>query len=658
MRHKSFIYNNLVGIRLLYRLFPKSIILYSALQMLHGVSWVLQVMSVQYFFDGISENQGEISRLVIKILLLGAAYAFAQIMNGVANCYGQILNRKVTKETNKILFRTLDQKEAIAFEYADELDRINKAACGCEGVFWVSTTILDIVFFYVFYFVMMGWYLFSLAPVLSISIVIIFIPNVTARLLHMISFEHLESEAAPVRRKMDYYADCITGKEYYKETRLWGCGKYFFDRYNRMLKKLNRLQFHMQVRKEKINFCINVLTVSAYGIIIGMLVYYVLTDSISVGAFAAVFAALREFYGFMDEVISERLAIAMENMATVKNYLAFIDPAVGEESVHRVQKEDKEESVHQAQKTDAEESVRRVQETDKEECANWVQKENREECVNRIQKSDKKESVRRYQKTDKEEAEQIKLPEKFEIRLEHVSFAYPQPETGERKYALSDIDLLIPWGQTVALVGENGSGKSTLCHIIAGLYSPSEGAISYGGVCRGGRRIVSGISAVFQKFCRYSMSLGENVRISDLEADKSEDRLNQICRETGVVPEWAGGMDGMLGREFGGAEVSGGQWQRIAIARGMYRNNSLLILDEPTAAIDALEEKYLYEEFGKLSRNCTSIIVTHRLASAQIADRILVMKDGRIVQDGTHEELVEAQGEYKAMYELQRQWYR
>ena len=598
MRHKSFIYNNLVGIRLLYRLFPKSIILYSALQMLHGVSWVLQVMSVQYFFDGISENQGEISRLVIKILLLGAAYAFAQSMNGVANCYGQILNRKVTKETNKILFKIIDQKEAISFEYADELDQINKAARGSEGVFWVSTAILDIVFFYVFYFVMMGWYLFSLAPVLSISIVVIFIPNVTARLLHMISFEHLESEAAPVRRKMDYYADCITGKEYYKETRLWGCGKYFFDRYNRMLKKLNRLQFRMQVHKEKINFCINVLTVSAYGIIIGMLVYYVLTDSISVGAFAAVFAALREFYGFMDEVISERLAIAMENMATVKNYLSFIDPAVREESVRRVQK------------------------------------------------------------TDKEEAEQIKLPEKFEIRLEHVSFAYPQPETGERKYALSDIDLLIPWGQTVALVGENGSGKSTLCHIIAGLYSPSEGAVSYGGVCRGGRRIVSGISAVFQKFCRYSMSLGENVRISDLEADKSEDRLNQICRETGVVPEWAGGMDGMLGREFGGAEVSGGQWQRIAIARGMYRNNSLLILDEPTAAIDALEEKYLYEEFGKLSRNCTSIIVTHRLASAQIADRILVMKDGRIVQDGTHEELVEAQGEYKAMYELQRQWYR
>lgn len=584
MRRRNFIYHNLVGLRLLCRMFPGSILFYSVLQMLHGASWVLQVMSVQYFFDGISSSEGGIRPLVFKILLLGTSYAFAQIMNGVANCYGQILNRKVTKETNKILFRTIDRKEAIAFEYAEELDQIEKAVRGSEGVFWVSTTILDILFFYVFYFVMMSWYLFSLAPALSISTVIIFIPNVIARLLHMISFEHLENEAAPVRRKTEYYADCIIGKEYYKETRLWGCGNSFFDRYNQMLKKLNRLHLRMLIRKEKINFCINVLTVSAYGVIIGMLVYYVLTDVISVGAFAAVFAALREFYGFMDEVISERLAIAIENMATVKNYFAFIEE-------------------------------------------------------------------------DKEEPEQIRLPERFDIRLDHVSFAYPQPEAGRQKNVLSDISLRIPWGQTVALVGENGSGKSTLCHIIAGLYSPTEGTFSYGGAQRGAGRIVSGISAVFQKFCRYSMSLGENIRISDMNGDKSEDRLLRVCKDVGVVPEWAGGIGGMLGREFGGAEVSGGQWQRIAIARGIYRNNSLLILDEPTAAIDALEEKYLYEEFGRLSRNCTSIIVTHRLASAQIADRILVIKDGRIVQDGSHDELIAAQGEYRAMYELQRQWY-
>ena len=585
MRRKNFIYYNLEGIKLLYKLFPGRIIFYSILQMLHGVSWVLQVMSVQYFFDGVAEGEGGMLQLVFRILLLGVTYAFAQTMNGIANCYGQILNRKVGKETNKILFRTIDQKEAIAFEYADELDKINKAVHGSEGVFWVSTTILDILFFYVFYFVMMSWYLFSLAPMLSISTVIIFIPNIIARLLHMISFEHLENEAAPIRRKMEYYENCIIGKEYFKETRLWGCGNYFFDKYKKMLKKLNQLHFRMQARKEKINFCINVLTVSAYGVIIVMLVHYVIKDIVSVGAFAAVFAALREFYGFMDEVISERLAVAAENMAAVKNYLEFI-------------------------------------------------------------------------KEDKGEYEPIELPERFEIRLDNVSFAYPQPEEGEQKFVLLDINLRIPWGQTVALVGENGSGKSTLCHIITGLYSPTKGTISYGGMQRGAGRIVKGISAVFQKFCRYHMSLGENIRISDIDSGKSEDELNQLCKEVGVVPEWVGGMDGMLGREFGGTEVSGGQWQRIAIARGMYRKNSLLILDEPTAAIDALEEKYLYEEFSKLCRNCTAIIVTHRLASAQIADRILVVKEGHIVQDGSHSELIAAEGEYKTMYELQRQWYK
>lgn len=218
--------------------------------------------------------------------------------------------------------------------------------------------------------------------------------------------------------------------------------------------------------------------------------------------------------------------------------------------------------------------------------------------------------------------------------------------------------MRIPWGQTVALVGENGSGKSTLCHIIAGLYLPTKGTVSYGDVQRSAGRIVNGISAVFQNFCCYSMSLGGNVKISDVDGDKSEEELEQICKDIGILPEWAGGIDGMLGREFGGAEVSGGQWQRIAIARGIYRKNSLLILDEPTAAIDALEEKYLYEEFAQLSRNCTSIIVTHQLASAQIADRILVIKDGRIVQDGSHSELVAVEGEYKTMYELQRQWYK
>lgn len=585
MKHESFIHYNIVGIRFLYRLFPGKIILYCILQMLHGVSWVLQVVSMQYFFDMIADVQKSIFQLAAGVLLLGMAYAFAQIMNGVVNCYGQILNQKVGKETSKTIFRIIDQKEVTSFEYADELDQIHKASRGAEGVFWVSTTILDIIFFYVFYFAMMSWYLFSLAPVVSVSIVIIFVPNVVARLLHMISFERLENEAAPMQRKMQYYENCMIGKAYLKETRLQGCVSYFLNLYLSLLKRLNYLHFHIQLRKEVINFGISVLTVLAYGGVIGLLIYYVLEGTITAGAFVAVFASLREFYGFMDEVISERIAVAAENMAAVKNYFDFI-------------------------------------------------------------------------KTIKNEQQDMELPEKADIRLENVSFSYPHPKEDARRMALSDINLQIPCGQTVALVGENGSGKSTLCHVIAGLYTPVKGSVSYGGIQKKGRRITKGISAVFQKFCCYYMTLGENVRISDITKPISKEKLHQLCKEVGVDPRWTGGLDGMLGKEFGGKELSGGEWQRIAIARGMFRDKHLLILDEPTAAIDALEEQYIYQKFKELSQNCTAIIVTHRLACAQIADRILVMKDGKIIQDGNHRELMAVEGEYRRMYDLQRQWYK
>ena len=586
MKHKNFFYYNFLGLKLLFGMLPASMSLYCVLQIIHGISWMLQVVFMQYFFDTIEGGGKSTIELATSLLLMGGAFLFAQIMNGVANCFGQILNRRIGKEANKLIFRSIERQEVIAFESADALDRIHKAIRGSEGVFWVSTTILDILFFYTSYFMMMSWYLFSLTPILSISTIIIFIPNVAAKLLRMVAFEQLENEAAPLRRKFVYYEKCMTDKEYFKETRILGCCSYFKSIHAKLLRILNQLHFRAQLQKEKVNFFINFLTVLAYGGIIFLLVYYVMKGTISVGAFAAVLASLREFYGFMDEVISERFAWAAENVATVKNYLSFIKDA------------------------------------------------------------------------DKER-KNVRLPEEFEIKLEDVCFSYPQPDEGNgRLFALEHVDLRIPWGQTVALVGENGSGKSTLCNVIAGLYEPTQGLLSYSEVQRDDGRVVEGISAVFQKFCRYKMRLSENITISEVTRRVTEEELRLLCEEVGVSTEWTGGMDCMLGKEFGGTELSGGQWQRIAIPRGLFREKKLLILDEPTAAIDALEENNLYRSFQKMCHACTAIIVTHRLASAQIADRIIVMKDGKIVQDGKHEELIAMEGEYKRMYELQKKWYK
>lgn len=153
------------------------------------------------------------------------------------------------------------------------------------------------------------------------------------------------------------------------------------------------------------------------------------------------------------------------------------------------------------------------------------------------------------------------------------------------------------------------------------------------------------------------MTIKENITISDCDKVYSDESVSNICDEVGVQLG-KNGVDELLGKEFGGVELSGGQWQRLAIARGIYRDNNLIIFDEPTAAIDPIEESKIFNLLCKYSQGRTAIIVTHRLALTKMADRILVMKDGKIVQDGTHKQLMDEDGEYKKLYQMQMKWYK
>ncbi len=247
------------------------------------------------------------------------------------------------------------------------------------------------------------------------------------------------------------------------------------------------------------------------------------------------------------------------------------------------------------------------------------------------------------------------MPKEFDIRLKHIGFTYPM----SKKEALSDISLTLYQGQTVAVVGENGSGKTTLCRVLMGLYQPDKGEIFYGDHLLSTLELMN-ISAVFQKYCRYKMTVSENIQLGEFWKKTDEKELKGICKDVGIHLEqehFTNGIYTMLGREFDGIELSGGQWQRIAIARGLFKNSNMIILDEPTAAIDPLEETRLYQDFAKICKNKTAVIVTHRLASARIADRVIVMKEGKVIQDGSHEQLISVEGEYKKMYEEQKKWY-
>ena len=252
------------------------------------------------------------------------------------------------------------------------------------------------------------------------------------------------------------------------------------------------------------------------------------------------------------------------------------------------------------------------------------------------------------------------------VVMDEVRFRYPGATTN----AVDGVSLEIPPEQSVAIVGENGAGKSTLVRLLTGMYQPSEGRVLMGDVDTRDTTIESryaGLSAVFQNYQRYAMTLADNVAISDPAARAAgspdcddEDRVWVALARAGFASptdRFPEGYSTMLSREFGGTDLSGGQWQRVAIARGLYRNHDMIILDEPTAAIDPLEETALYKRFVEVAEGRTAIIVTHRLGSARIADRILVMDDGRLVEDGTHEQLMARGGTYATMFEAQAKWY-
>jgi len=265
-----------------------------------------------------------------------------------------------------------------------------------------------------------------------------------------------------------------------------------------------------------------------------------------------------------------------------------------------------------------------------------------------------------FQLPDESEGTETELPKSFDIEFKNVWFRYP----GTDKDILKGLSLKINNGEKVSIVGENGEGKSTMIKLLLGLYTPDKGEILIGGknlydYPLGLRTKMFG--PVFQDFPRYSITLKENIGIGDIDEITNEEKI-MLAAQKGKVHEFAhkfeNGYDTLLGRDFeGGVDISGGQWQRIAIARAFMGDKPILLLDEPTSQLDPIAEADLYKEFASMVENRTAIFITHRLGSTMITDRIFVIHDGKIVQSGTHEELMKTDGIYSRMFNAQKQWY-
>ncbi|MEO7013622.1 MAG: ABC transporter ATP-binding protein, partial [Dokdonella sp.] len=247
------------------------------------------------------------------------------------------------------------------------------------------------------------------------------------------------------------------------------------------------------------------------------------------------------------------------------------------------------------------------------------------------------------------------------IRFEHVTFTYP----GTNTPALHDINLHIRAGESLALVGQNGSGKTTLIKLLTRLYAPDSGRILLDGVDLidwDETTLRRRIGVIFQDFARYQMRVGENIGAGDVNHFEDEARWREAS-EKGMADEFIeslpAGYDTQLGKWFNdGRELSGGQWQKIALARAFMRSQAdILVLDEPTAAMDAEAEATIFEHFRALSKNRIVILISHRFSTVRMADQIIVIQEGRIIEHGSHAQLVQAEGHYAHLFSLQAKGY-
>ncbi len=230
--------------------------------------------------------------------------------------------------------------------------------------------------------------------------------------------------------------------------------------------------------------------------------------------------------------------------------------------------------------------------------------------------------------------------------------------------ALRDVSLELRAGEVVALVGENGSGKTTLAKLLCGLYRPTEGSIRWNGRLLGDLdrdALRRQVGVIFQDFLQYQLTAGANIAMGRHEAFEDHAAIVAAAELAGAhhfVSALPAGYDTLLSRAFlGGVELSIGEWQRVAVARAFFSDSSLLVLDEPTAALDPRGEHELFESVRALAKGRTVVLISHRFSTVKSADRIYVIDDGRIAASGTHDELMAAQGLYAELFSLQASAY-
>jgi ATP-binding cassette, subfamily B, bacterial len=419
------------------------------------------------------------------------------------------------------------------------------------------------------------------------------------------SLERLTQKQTPDRRLLRHYAGLMTKRDAAKEIRLFGLGNILAERWTFLYEQQSKETWKITRSSELRKIGPELLMALLGGLLIALLVLLPGANKLTAGDFTLLFMALTMLLSQLPGLIRQSVALRTHYMRW-EDFLTYLDL---------------------------------------EEDCNWERP-----LPSTLRRADAEDE------TDQEAAVGTttdKLQDSLLLQVHEIGFRYP----GADRDTLSGVSFTIPPGCRAALVGENGSGKSTLIKLLTGLYSPDKGEIFW---CDGKENRMArisnrdGISVVFQDFTRLYLTLRENVALGKLTAIEQDHFLQSALQAAGSK---LSDLNEQLGAPFGGLEPSGGEWQKIATARAILRDASFVFFDEPTAALDPQAEKDAFELFLRVTEARSALLVTHRLGAAKMADVIFVLKDGRLVEQGTHDELMRRSGEYSRMFNLQASWY-
>lgn len=530
----------------------------------------------------------------VELMLVVTQASLSRIGGAVRS----VLGSRLGTDINVQILERAQQLELRHFEDAEFYDRLVRARREASSR---PLSLVSDVFSLVQSILTLAGYAAILVRFNAWVVLVFVVASVPATIAEMVYAKQgfrMRNWRSPDSRKLNYLEYVLSNNEHVKEVRLFGLGDLFLGRYKELAEKFHREDTKLMLRRTSVTYVLSLFaTLSFYGSYAFMAVAAA-AKQITLGSMTMYVLALRNGQSSFQSILSGINAIYEHNLY-MSNLFAYLDADIGP---------------------------------------------TRDEEGNAI--------VRK--------AHPPKEGERG-IRLDDVSFRYP----GTDKWVLRNVSLFIPEGQSVAIVGHNGAGKTTFIKLLTRLYDPTEGHIFLDGkdlVDWDREALLRRYGVVFQDFNQYELNFRENVGVGSVERIKDDARIKTAVQRGGASPlleSYEDGLDTHLGRWFeDGVDLSGGQWQKIALSRGFMREDAdILVLDEPTAALDAEAEHAVFERFQELTKDRTTIIISHRFPTVRMADRILLIEDGHVAEDGPHAALVAAGKTYARLYELQARGY-